>query len=172
LPTTDTEISIRQGRADEAAALAKLHVDVWRATYRNYTTPEALSLLDEAKRLPYWRAALSTELDGAGVLVAEQGGILLGVISYGSSRHEAFEGRTEIKHFYVTGSAQGRGIGQRLLKPVLDDGNTARQGVALAVVRQNERARRFYAKMGGVEIGAFTDPGPLWRSENVVVAWD
>ena len=43
---------------------------------------------------------------------------------------------------------------------------------ALAVVEQNEAARRFYAAMGGVEVDCFTDPGPLWRSSNVLVAWE
>jgi hypothetical protein len=45
-------------------------------------------------------------------------------------------------------------------------------GCALAVVVGNERAMGFYRRLGGREIGGFTDPGPLWRSENVVFAWD
>ena len=172
MPIPDASVSVSPGRPDAAAALARLHVEVWRATYRDYATPEALSRLDEARRLPYWQGALSTEVPGAGVLVAGQDGALLGVVSYGPSEHEAFEGRTEIKHLYVAGNAQGRGIGRRLLTTVLNDEEAARPGVALAVVRQNERAQEFYKVMGGAEIGTFTDPGPLWRSENIVVAWD
>ncbi|MCT4683102.1 MAG: hypothetical protein N4A39_05170 [Roseicyclus sp.] len=41
----------------------------------------------------------------------------------------------------------------------------------LSVVRDNRDARRFYAAMGGRETGRFTDPGPPWRSENIVVSW-
>lgn len=161
---------LRPARADEAEALARLHVAVWRATYRDYATPEAVALLDEARRLPAWQAALGAQTPGAAVWVAARDGAILGVVSVAPSAHPAFGGRLEIKHLYVALEAQGQGIGRRLLAHVLDSAGPG--GVALAVVRQNAPARAFYARMGGQEIGAFTDPGPLWRSDNIVVAWD
>jgi len=129
--------------------------------------------LDEARRLPGWTAALASDDAGTGVLIAEQAGTIVGVISFAPSRHDAFGGRTEIRHLYIAQSVQGQGVGRRLLGDILDrkdlhPGN----GVALAVVRQNEKARLFYQKMGGMEIGRFIDPGPLWKSENIVVAWN
>ncbi|WP_175484818.1 GNAT family N-acetyltransferase [Jannaschia pohangensis] len=172
LPYPEARVSIRTGRPDEADALAKLHVDVWRATYRDYASAEAFKMLDEAKRLPYWQDALLDKRPCAGVFVAEQDASLLGVVSYGPSQHESFAGRTEIKHLYVAELARGLGVGRLLLKAVLDDESAARPGLALAVVRQNNSARRFYKKMGGAEIGTFIDPGPLWKSENIIVAWD
>jgi len=45
-------------------------------------------------------------------------------------------------------------------------------GAGLGVVAQNTAARTFYAAMGGREAGAYADPGPLWRSEMVLVVWD
>ncbi|MEL7255102.1 MAG: GNAT family N-acetyltransferase [Pseudomonadota bacterium] len=162
----NTGVTIRRARADEAEALAHLHVSVWRETYRDYAPAEAIRLLDEARRLPYWIKAIA---EGA-VFVADGGHDPLGVVSFGPSEHAAFGGRVEIKHLYVARTAQGMGLGRRLLKTVLSE--AAPDGVALAVVRQNEAARRFYAQLGGVERGAFIDPGPLWRSENIVVAWD
>ncbi|WP_227271787.1 GNAT family N-acetyltransferase [Roseobacter weihaiensis] len=170
----DTSILIRRGRREDAANLAKLHVDVWRATYASLAPVEAKTLLDEARRLPYWQSALVLQEPGKGVWVAvDADEAIRGVISFDASGHPAFEGRREIKHLYVALDAQGQGIGQRLLQMAISECRTAGAcGVALAVVRQNALARQFYKKMGGVEIGGFTDPGPLWRSDNIVVAWD
>ncbi|MEL6745915.1 MAG: GNAT family N-acetyltransferase [Pseudomonadota bacterium] len=163
----NTDITIRRARVDEAEALARLHVSVWRETYRDYAPSEAITLLDEARRLPYWTQAIAQKAADAGIFVADGGQDPLGVISYAPSEHAAFDGRVEIKHLYVALEAQGMGLGRQLLQTVLDQTNP--KGVALAVVRQNDAARRFYARLGGVETGAFTDPGPLWRSENIVV---
>lgn len=159
-------ITLRRAQPEEADALAKLHVSVWRETYREYAPEQAIRTLDETRRLPYWTKAIAS----GSVWVADAGDEGLGVISFGPSQHDAFGRRAEIKHLYVALNAQGQGVGRRLLEKALEQ--CAPNGVALAVVRQNTGARRFYARLGGVECGAFTDPGPLWRSENIVVAWD
>ena len=169
----DHSIRIRRGRQNEAVKLAKLHVDVWRATYSALAPREAVQLLDEAKRLPYWTDATTVTDAGRGVWVADDAGSLLGVVSIGPSAHSVFEGRTELKHLYVVNNAQRRGLGEQLLRTAINECKAAGDaGMALAVVRQNERARSFYKKMGGVEVSDFTDAGPLWRSQNILVAWD
>ena len=64
--SADTSPLIRRGRQDEAIDLAKLHVDVWRATYGDLAPKEAIELLDQAKRLPYWTAATAETNPGRG----------------------------------------------------------------------------------------------------------
>lgn len=173
MKNADTSLLIRPGHQDEATKLARLHVDVWRATYSGLAPSKAIELLDEAKRLPYWTHATSIAKPGRGVWVADEGGTLLGVVSLGSSSNSVFEGRAELKHLYVANGAQNRGLGEQLLQHAINECKAAGDfGMALAVVRQNERARGFYKKMGGVETCDFTDPGPLWRSENILVVWD
>lgn len=169
----DPSIRVRRGRRDEAVELARLHVCVWRATYGDLAPGEAVKLLDEAKRLPYWANATTVAAAGRGVWVAEEAGTLLGVVSIGPSDHSIFAGRAELKHLYVANDAQGQGLGERLLLTAINECRAAGDlGMGLAVVRQNARARRFYRKMGGIELSGFTDAGPLWRSENILVAWD
>ena len=169
----DTSILIRRGRQDEAIELARLHVDVWKATYSDLAPSEAIELLDEVKRLPYWADATAGMKPGRGVWVVDDGGTLLGVVSIGSSDNPIFEGRAELKHLYVVNDAQNRGLGKQLLHTAINECKAAGDsGMALAVVRQNELARSFYKKMGGVEVSDFTDLGPLWRSENILVAWE
>ncbi|MEM7596245.1 MAG: GNAT family N-acetyltransferase [Pseudomonadota bacterium] len=127
-----------------------------------------MDTLDEARRRPYWEGAIASET--ARVIIAEVAGGLKGVISIAPSEHPAFGAMMEIKHLYVAQDAQGQGIGARLLQAAFD--YCRPHAVALAVVRQNDSARRFYARMGGVETAGFVDPGPLWRSDNVVVVFD
>lgn len=163
--------TLREGAPEDAEAIAALHVAVWRATYRDYATPEAYETLDAARRLPGWQSALAAP--EARVVLAEAQGALVGVICAAPAQHEAFGDRLEIKHLYVSAAARGAGVGRHLLQTILaDSGLRLGRGVALAVVQQNSAARGFYRAMGGREIGRFIDPGPLWRSENVVVVWD
>ena len=169
---TDSPI-LRRAHADDAQSLAWLHVAVWRKTYAEIAPKEAMQRLDVNKRLPYWTKAVDIDQPGQGVWLAEAQGEVQGVISLAPANHPAFGDRMEIKHLYVSTASQGQGVGQSLLTHALE---TCREagcaGVALAVVSQNTAARRFYRKMGGTERGRFTDLGPLWRSDNIVMAWD
>ncbi len=133
---------------------------------------EAYEKLDEGRRLPYWRETLGAAELNRGAIVCERDAELVGVVSFGPSDHPAMKGAVEIKHLYVRNSARGTGLGRRLLEAAFDHFRAIElHDVALAVVRENDAARRFYRAMGGTERGEFTDPGPLWRSSNVIVGW-
>jgi len=165
-------VRIRPAVPADAEGIAALHVEVWRDTYRHLAPADAIRLLDQTRRLPQWQAILDPLHSDTGALVAEVAGQPVGVIAHGPARHPALRAATEIKHLYVHRKAQGSGVGRALLMAAfgwLRDGNCPE--VALAVVHQNTKARAFYRRMGGRECGTFVDPGPLWRSENVVVAW-
>lgn len=45
-------------------------------------------------------------------------------------------------------------------------------GAALGVVAGNDGAVAFYQALGGRLAGRYLDPGPLWRSENLIFVWD
>jgi hypothetical protein len=45
-------------------------------------------------------------------------------------------------------------------------------GVGLGVVAGNNPAIAFYGGMGGTRAGSYTDPGPVWRSDNYLYVWD
>lgn len=162
---------LRPARPDDAPALAHLHVTVWRETYATLAPAQAMALLDEALRLRQWRAALA-DPDRACLLV-ERGGEVLGMVATAAPVEPAFGPRGEIRHLHVAATARRLGLGAQLLQAACDrvsqDGFA---GAGLGVVAQNTAARAFYAAMGGREAGAYTDPGPLWRSEMVLVVWD
>lgn len=169
--TTPDTATLRPARAEDAAALAALHVAVWRATYGAMAPPEAVARLDESLRLRQWQAALA-DPDRA-TWIAESGGALCGLVSTGTPSEPAFGPRGEVRHLYVAATARRQGLGARLLAQgraaLMQAGFT---GSGLGVVRENAAARAFYAAQGGREVGQYTDPGPLWRSSMVLVVWD
>ncbi|MBF9060045.1 GNAT family N-acetyltransferase [Rhodobacterales bacterium HKCCSP123] len=163
---------LRPGQPADADDLARLHVSVWRETYGHLAPQEALHRLDEAYRLPYWRATLADPDQGTGAIVGGPAGRSLGVIAFGRAALPDGTPALEVKHLYVLPSARGTGLGAALLRAGLGRGRAlGLSEVFLAVVRENQGARRFYAAMGGTETDGFTDPGPLWRSENIRVRW-
>lgn len=149
-------------------ALAEFHVGVWRQTYRDMAPPAAFAALDVARRVPQWRAVLADVAQDVAVL--RDGAGLAGLVH---CRPLADPLQGEIAHLYIRPALQGQGLGARLLNHGFDllRARGAR-GAVLAVVAENHAARGFYRRMGGQEGVAFTDPGPLWRSDNLWVSWD
>ena len=89
------------------------------------------------------------------------------------SSEPIFAGRAELKYLYVAAAWTRCGIGRSLLSDAARC--LQRQGhdaMGLGVVAGNAAAIRFYEATGGREAGRYTDPGPLWRSENLLYVWD
>lgn len=165
-------ITLRDAVAADAAAIAPFHVRQWRAAYRDLAPLLAHQTLDEAHRLRGWAETLALP-PPAGVLLAHQGDTLAGFVTFGPPTHPVFARRGQISLLYVDPVFQGLGLGARLLRAaqarLADAGFPA---TALAVVEGNTPARAFYAAMGGTESARYTDPGPIWPSDNVLVVWD
>lgn len=168
---TDAAIAIRAARLEDAPAIAALHVAVSRVTYRDLAPPETLQRLDRAHRQARWTAMLRE--DARMVLLAERGDRLVGIGSAGPASVPALGDRAEVLHLYVDPGEARRGIGRTLMRHLARA--LQAQGfrsVALGVVEGNQAALDFYLKLGGRLGGSYTDPGPLWRSQNRIVIWD
>lgn len=165
-----TDITIRPATPDDAADLAEFHVRIWRQTYAGMAPQDAIDLLDEQHRMPFWQETLSPNTAESGAYIATDGTATRAVVSYGPTRSPMPLDRIEITHLYVCDTYRGRGLGRRMMHHVFDHVATGR-GVSLAVVADNLAGRKFYASLGGVETDRFTDPGPLWKSDNIRVDW-
>lgn len=165
----NTDLVIRPGLPTDLNRIVALHVSVWRETYGALAPVEAVQALDEAARRPRWIAALQ---DGS-TLAAVIGEELVGFAQVGPPSHPALGARGEVKHLYVDAAFARRGIGARLLlaaRRLL--GERGYSAAALGVVVGNDPALRFYEAQGGRVVGRYRDPGPIWPSDNLVVAWD
>ncbi|MNG71440.1 Protease synthase and sporulation negative regulatory protein PAI 1 [compost metagenome] len=164
-------ITLRMARPADAPAIARLHVQVWRSTYQGLATPAAYAALDEPRRLAQWQEKLQ-QPGKAQVLLAESADQLVGFCLADAPSHPQFGEHAEIKSLFVSDKHQRQGIGRRLLGAAASEMLMAGyRSIALGVVEGNDSAMRFYLALGGTPAGNYTDPGPLWRSSNVIYVW-
>lgn len=139
-------VPIRSAAPDDALAIARVHVESWRSTYAGIVPDAYLAGLDETLRVKLWREWLTS---GAVVLVSERKGEIVGFAHAGKIREPIEAADAEIYSLYLLREAQGRGIGQELLRAVAkklrDQGFNS---LGLWVLERN-RARVFYERCGG-----------------------
>ncbi|MDR6102857.1 ribosomal protein S18 acetylase RimI-like enzyme [Agrobacterium larrymoorei] len=166
-------VELRPAKLSDAEAIAHVHVHVWRETMRELASPSVFAALDEEHRLRYWTKKLSEAEPHQLVLVAEIGQEIVGIGAVGQPSDPIFGSRAEIKNLYVLASVQRQGIGKRLLGGLATHAKAmGYRSAGLSVVKGNEPACRFYEALHACKIGEFRDPGPIWRSDNIVYAWD
>jgi ribosomal protein S18 acetylase RimI-like enzyme len=162
---------IRFALPTDAAAIAPFHVAIWRETYRDLAPPAIFDAMDVSTRLARWQATLADP--SRATLIAEVDGTLAGFGLCGPPVDRIYGDRGEIKNLFVGRSFARRGIGQRLMGEMAATlaarGHT---GLGLGVVVGNAPAIAFYEALGGRQAGAYTDPGPMWRSDNLFYVWD
>jgi len=148
-------IVLRPAVADDAAALADVHVRAWQAAYPGLMPQDFLDGLDVGARTEGWRRAIDERADGSTVLVATVGGAPAGFVGFGAARDDDAEGIGEVVAINIDPLRWGGGIGSALL--VAAHEGLAAAGYASAilwVVPGNARARRFYERHGWVDDGA------------------
>ena len=152
-------IRFREAKSSDAAAIGIVHVASWRETYAGLLPGEILDGLSAEARSAMWRAVLDDPAAsfGAAVFVAESEGGIVGFGACFDQRDEALKARGfdgEFGAIYVLRSRQRAGVGRALMglmaQGLLDRGRTA---ASLWVLRENESARSFYERLGGVPDG-------------------
>src|SRR5690625_872372 len=115
---------IRAGLPDDAVAIARVHVDSWRSTYRGLLPDSVLANLSVEQRAATWRQAAETALVSEGrscVLVAEDAGDgIIGFAAAGPEREENTEYGGELYAIYLLERHQGRGVGYALASEAVD----------------------------------------------------
>lgn len=133
---------IREARADEAEALAAIQRDASLAANAHIFPPD-LYPFPTAEIVERWRDSLAD--NAVTVLVHEEAGSTVGVAG---SRAEWLDG------LYVLPEWWSHGVGRSLHDEVLERQRTAgSQRCHLWVLERNDRARRFYERLGWTENG-------------------
>jgi len=136
---------IRKATFEDAAAIARIHVGTWRVAYAGIVPDDYLANLSEEKRTQSWQQQLT---DGRTIIwVAEKDGQVIGWVSGGASRDADADGNSEVYAIYLSSQHWDCGVGRELMaymESSLPDG----QCTTLWVLQDNQRAIRFYEKMG------------------------
>jgi len=142
---------VRPAVAEDAPAIARVHVETWQATYRGIVPQDFLDALNIPDRTALWTRQIG-ESDAA-ILVSENGDGLCGFISGGRLRDGAIVAEmgydAEIYTLYVLPSAQGQGAGRSLMQALA--GHLAGSGLRRPVVWALEENPwcAFYERLGG-----------------------
>lgn len=146
---------VRLAIFDDLAAIAQIHVQSWRTTYRGMMPDAVLDNLSEERSLKRWTDRLANSpTDGSWILVVENDqGEVVG-FAHGGAPIEPVEGyECQLYAIYLLQSAHGSGLGRALFTAFTDQMiAVGYRSMALWVLRENHLARRFYERMGGIAL--------------------
>ena len=142
----------RKATKNDAAAIANLHAESWRNTYRGMMSDTYLDGDVHAERQVHWQKRFDTPTENQYVWVAEKDGQLAGFVCiYGA---DDVQWGSLIDNLHVRPDLKGQGIGTQLIQKAFDWAreNYPQQGVYLWVFEANFASRQFYEKMGGANV--------------------
>jgi GNAT superfamily N-acetyltransferase len=144
---------LRPATIDDARAIAQVHVNCWRTTYRGILPHEVLDGLSYDEREEHWRDWFGGKHGQKFTFVAvDPADQIVGFASAGLERtgNPIYHG--EIYAIYVLQSHQRQGLGRRLVEAVVGTlRNGAIDSMLVWVLAQNP-ACRFYECLGGRRI--------------------
>src|SRR5260370_802867 len=153
---------IREADVDDAAAIARVHVDAWRTTYAGIVPDEYLAGLSYAPREQIWRESLADRAGQEFTLVAEnEQRAIVGFATGGPEREGNTVYRGELRAIYLLADSRRIGIGRRLVAGVAKGLVEAGCDSMLVWVLADNPPRRIYKALGAhlvntkvVQIGA------------------
>jgi GNAT superfamily N-acetyltransferase len=147
-------VQIRQAVPEDAAGIARVHVDAWRTTYPGIVSAAVLEKLSVERNQEFWRKIISEPEDQTFVLVAiDQRAGVVGFASAGPERSGNFPHQGELYAIYMLRAYQGRGVGRELVSAVADQLLHQGHSSMLVWVLRDNLFRAFYEVLGGEQIG-------------------
>ena len=151
-------ILVRAAIREDAASMARVHVDSWRSTYAGIVSAEYLAGLSYRNRESLWKQLLTSDRPGTSYFVAETAGDdIVGFANGGPEREGDRTYRGELYAIYILEEYQRVGLGRRLVSCVtrrlLANGFNS---MLLWVLEDNHPACRFYESLGGERVGRKT----------------
>jgi ribosomal protein S18 acetylase RimI-like enzyme len=141
-------ILIRRATIDDCAGIAKVHIDSWRTTYKNIVPQEYLSNLSYDDRENRWKVILSDSNQIHFMYVAvDENGKIVGFADGGPERSNDPIHDCELYAIYLLKEYQRQGIGQKLVKAVVEDLSNQYHSMLVWVLADNP-SRYFYENIG------------------------
>jgi GNAT superfamily N-acetyltransferase len=144
---------IRMATVADVAAIARVHVESWRTTYKGIVPEDFLANLTYEQREPLWRQVLSKSAGLSLVDVAEDAdGHIVGFASGGPERSGDTVYAGELYAIYLLDGWQRRGIGRQLTVTLVRQLVQAGLASLLIWVLAENPSRRFYEALGGRQV--------------------
>jgi ribosomal protein S18 acetylase RimI-like enzyme len=140
---------IRAAVPSDAAAIAEVYVETWRAAYAGILPDHALVRMSVASQIRQWRSLLNA---GDAALVVTDGADIVGFGGYGPNRERNLPYSGEVYTLYVSPDYQNQGLGRRLLRAMFDGLQSDGHESAIIWVLAQNPSRFFYERQGGAKI--------------------
>lgn len=145
---------IREANYDDAPAIARVHVDSWRSTYRGIIPDEYLGQQSYEKRESSWHKILKSVPNNSNfTYVAEnESGEVIGFANGGLERTKDPNFHGELNAIYILEKYQRKGIGRKLLWVVAQRLRESNIYSMLVWVLTENPACQFYEALGGLKV--------------------
>jgi ribosomal protein S18 acetylase RimI-like enzyme len=171
------KLKIREAQSEDAAGIARVHVDSWRTTYRGIISEEVLANLSYENRERGWARGLSDPNRKTFDFVAENdSGEIVGFATGGQERTGDQSYKGELYAIYILEQFQGQGVGNILTQAIVQ--RLAQSGMTsmLVWVLVDNPSLHFYEALGGqrikqqpIEIGGETYEEIAYGWEDITV---
>ena len=143
-------ITIRPANVRDAAAIARVRIDSWRATYRGIIPDAYLAGMNEEESTAGWERILAAGPNTASVFVAENDGEVIGFAAGNMLREPRYALNAELTAVYLNPAFHGAGTGRRLVREVARAQRAhGATGLIVWVIARNKIGRGFYESLGG-----------------------
>lgn len=142
----------RVATVKDVKAIANLHIENWRETYRGSMTDHYLDHEIWDERQQDWRQRLSVPAEDQFVLIALDGSKLCGFVCAYGNHHAKFG--TLVENLHSHKNVRGQGVGKWLLAKAAEWSlqHYPSAGLYLDVLESNTAAQGFYRALGGVHV--------------------
>ncbi len=139
-------MNVRKALPGDVKGIAKVHVDSWRTTYKGIVPDEYLNNLSYESKEKIWLEGIKQK----NVYVAEDGkGEIVGFSTGGKERSGSYpDYQGELYAIYILQAHQGKGIGRKLIAPIVDDLKKMSITMMLVLVLEENPSRLFYETLG------------------------
>jgi ribosomal protein S18 acetylase RimI-like enzyme len=169
----DDRVTIRPATLADVPAMARVHVDAWRTTYRGIVPDDYLAGLRYESRESMWRRILTEAGDRHAVYVAELPATgIVGIASGGPPLRRDSRFAAELHAIYILSAFQRGGLGRRLVAAVIGDLVASGMRSVLVRVLAANPSRAFYEALGGRLVRSETIDLGGAELQEVTYGWD
>jgi L-amino acid N-acyltransferase YncA len=145
------ELTVRPATAEDAIAIANVHVQAWQWAYQGLLPRFVLEAMPTERRAAVWHETLLSRRDsGCSVWVAVCADRIVGFTVTGAPQQKGYTSDTaEVQAIYQVAEVARTGVARTMLVRALNDLRTREFRVAILwVLDVNARARHFYERGG------------------------
>ncbi|MDN4525625.1 GNAT family N-acetyltransferase [Fictibacillus fluitans] len=146
-------MEIRKALPGDEEAIAFVHVDSWRTTYKGVVDEEYLQKMSVEDRKAMWKGIIEKPLPENQLYVACINQEIIGFCSGGANRTGRFLYDGEIYAIYILQEYQRRSIGSRLIRKLAQGFLDSGYHTMLVWVLQDNPCKVACERLGGILLG-------------------